>query len=456
MNQFTYSEALGTPVTLCGPLHSAKAAQGADLRLALHLPLTAQAVSIAAKGLVENLTATVNAHEAALGTRVNKRGDASMAKLRRAVEALVGDLLLNLDRCPGGWSYRCTDAKAFTGQEVPHRQFKAVYGVAQAMGWIEVVAPYQQFVFDGVAQGYAPRLRPAEALLRIAEDHGINLDAPEEHFARPKTVTVTSPLVLKAPSIRDGHRKVKGKELDYPETDQTKRKRNEIEEMNRFARSMDIQGCVPVAWRRIFNGSFDQGGRWYAVGDDCYQQMPKENRLEITINGEAVAEVDVKASHLTCLYGLLGEPFDRTHDPYRIEGLPRAVVKAWVTATIGNGKPIGRWSLEARKRALEADVDLRQYKVGEVSRCILNHHPVLSQLQERGINSLILAAKEAEAMTKAMLRLKGEGILALPVHDSLIVPRSAIGRAKLVLEEMFMEVVNVSPMLEVIGSQDGV
>ena len=225
--------------------------------------------------------------------------------------------------------------------------------------------------------------------------------------------------------------------------------RKEVEEMNRFANSLAVQGCAPVAWRRIFNGSFHKGGRWYAVGNDSYQHMSKEGRLGITINGEDVAEVDVKASHLTCLYGLLGQPFNRTHDPYLIGELPRVVVKAWVTATIGNGKPLGKWSNQAKARALEYGIDLKQFKVREVGKLILDRHPILSQLHELGINSLDLAAKEAEAITKAMFRLTEEGILALPVHDSLIVPKSAIGKTKLVLGESFTEVVQVSPMLEV-------
>jgi hypothetical protein len=43
---------------------------------------------------------------------------------------------------------------------------------------------------------------------------------------------------------------------------------------------------------------------------------PAEKRLEMTINGEAVAEIDIKASHLTIYLAKLKCPLSRDSDPY--------------------------------------------------------------------------------------------------------------------------------------------
>jgi hypothetical protein len=49
------------------------------------------------------------------------------------------------------------------------------------------------------------------------------------------------------------------------------------------------------------------------------------------MNGEAVCEIDIRASYLTILHARYSAPFkvSEDEDPYAIDGLPRSVVKAW-------------------------------------------------------------------------------------------------------------------------------
>jgi hypothetical protein len=73
----------------------------------------------------------------------------------------------------------------------------------------------------------------------------------------------------------------------------------------------------------------------YSVREDSYQTLKKPQRLQMTLDGEPVAEIDIRASYLTLLHGLRRIPFDPAErDPYKIDHLPRAVVKTWVTMTI--------------------------------------------------------------------------------------------------------------------------
>jgi hypothetical protein len=65
---------------------------------------------------------------------------------------------------------------------------------------------------------------------------------------------------------------------------------------------------------------------------------PPEKRLEMTINGEAVAEIDIRASHLTIIYAKLGAPLRPDKDPYegiKHLGVDRTIAKLWVVVSLG-------------------------------------------------------------------------------------------------------------------------
>jgi hypothetical protein len=59
--------------------------------------------------------------------------------------------------------------------------------------------------------------------------------------------------------------------------------------------------------RNFNNRSWKKGGRLYSVGGG-YQRLSEKKRLEMTINGEAVVEIDIKASFLTIYHARLGVP----------------------------------------------------------------------------------------------------------------------------------------------------
>src|ERR1700675_3058858 len=89
------------------------------------------------------------------------------------------------------------------------------------------------------------------------------------------------------------------------------------------------------------------GGRLYSHRfTDSYQVRSADVRAAMTINGEPVAEIDIRASYLTIFLSLHGIQLDTESDPYELEGLglsDRSAVKAWMVATFGNTKPIRRW-----------------------------------------------------------------------------------------------------------------
>ncbi len=58
-----------------------------------------------------------------------------------------------------------------------------------------------------------------------------------------------------------------------------------------------------------------------------------------------------------------------------------------------------------------------------------------------------LMGLEAEALTAAMRKMRGRGILALPLHDALIVPTSAAEGAKSALGDAYERVAGIRPQL---------
>ena len=57
----------------------------------------------------------------------------------------------------------------------------------------------------------------------------------------------------------------------------------------------------------------------YSAGEENYQMLPAAERAQMRINGELVAELDIRASFLTILYAQRGQAFDLSTDPYIYE-----------------------------------------------------------------------------------------------------------------------------------------
>ena len=68
--------------------------------------------------------------------------------------------------------------------------------------------------------------------------------------------------------------------------------------------------------RRIFNTSFELGGRFYTQSG-VVQTMTPEDRLKVTINGKKVKEIDVSALHPSIIASKAGIKVD--YDPYDFE-----------------------------------------------------------------------------------------------------------------------------------------
>src|SRR4029077_10946523 len=144
-------------------------------------------------------------------------------------------------------------------------------------------------------------------------------------------------------------------------------------ELNAFMAQHVISGAMHKWFHRTFNMgdaedfAWNKGGRLYSDGRGSYQNVPRPQRLKMTIDGERVCEIDIRASYLTILHARYNIPFavSAEVDPYQITGIPRNVVKAWVTVRFGTKSTRTRWPSEAIRRYAEdnSGANLREFKI---------------------------------------------------------------------------------------------
>lgn len=426
--------------------------------------------SAEAKRLVEHL---LKAHIVPANETVDKDGVArevrpsSLEKMRIATGALLADLF-DFHRGPRPLTqpregYQGMSKSDFAGKDLgfAYDVFRNVVtplvtqGLVRQTDGAAVWRPTQgRFEIIGSTK---TSFALTDRTVGLALDHGVAVGAWGFHWTcfaegRAQPTSDTPRLVLRKTRIRSGRTKQPSKDHPFDPTGSVPRTvLEDVERINSFLRAQNISGVAFPGLRRIFNNGdvanygWNKGGRYYTLkGGHRYEAWSTERRREsIMVNGEEVTEVDLRASHLTLLHGLLGRPFDAGKDPYEIRGWPRAVIKAWVGQALGasNPRPFV-WSDDAE----DAYEDERQgrwledeFSVREVGAAVKNRHPLLVNLETCGIDTLDLQYHEAEILRSAMETLMFErDVAVLPIHDALIVPLSRAEEAKGVLEEAFV------------------
>jgi hypothetical protein len=413
-----------------------------------------------ASGLVASLSDAITAWEQASGKRKNVRRK-GLENLKGASAAFAADLLHARNHPDAdGWVYRPLAKGSFTKQAVSSRDFTSVKDAWIACGLLDHKPGFTETVeFDGDhfrTRGKAARFRATPKMLKVCAEHGVTPQNVGEHFSYPPP---EHPLVLTSTSRRVGRWKEQGKPMEFKRTPRTQKLEGRVKELNAFIANHLIRGATHRWFRRIFHEGdqpqfdWNKGGRLYSDGKDSFQQLPRSERLKITIDGEPVCEIDIRASYLTILHALHKEPFEvsREHDPYAIEGLPRAVVKKWCAVRFGTKKGMTRWpSLAIREYAEDNDgADLTQYSVREVGQKVCKKHPLLKQWQELPETWADLMWLESQAVLGSMQSLmQVSAVPTLPIHDSLLVPVSREELAKEHLTVSYHHFCKVVPHLE--------
>jgi hypothetical protein len=446
-------------MSLASPAVSLTPEEAHSLRVAPMATLNAKVRSENAKRLTAYLANELTSWEAAASRRKHKR-QGRLEKLRAAVGSFVADLLGARNHTEAnGWTWRSLSKSGFTGQTVSFRNFDAVVSAWVSCGLVERIAGFKEpVVFDPGDQlrvrGKASRFRATPKLIGICAEYGITPLNASEHFAyRPPE----HPLRLNASSRTVALWKEPGKPMRFARTEETARLEEPIKELNAFIAQHVISGAMHRWFHRTFNMGDEQdfawnkGGRLYSDGKGSYQNIPRPERLKITIDGESVCEIDIRASYLTILHALHHVPFEVSTkvDPYQISGIPRNVVKAWCTVRFGTKGARTRWPADAIEKYTEdnAGADLRKFKIRDVEREFCRKFPLMGRWGDLKETWADLMWLESEAVVSTVILLMHSGVPSLPVHDSLIVPASAEAMASDILSNNYNHVCGVIPAL---------
>jgi hypothetical protein len=433
-----------------------------ELQAASHATLRAHATSDDAKALVAKLAAMVEDHGIGAGSRKNRR-KGTAAKLEYATGAFLANLLRSLsDEVlePNGWVYRSMHAKSFTGKAVTHRIFTQLVDGLTELALIErVPGPRVSSVPEDTGK-YAARFRATPALLKLCNEHGVEptnaLDHFEFEYDLPK-----HPIELRARKVGSFYTNTKpvGRSMEFERTPLVEAMEAPLRELNEFFAKQTLRGGSHEGYVRIFHNGDDPhfnwnlGGRLYSQHfSESYQVLSAAKRARMTINGEPVEEIDIRASYLTIFLSLHGIQLDTQRDPYLLNGLgasDRPAVKAWMVATFGNTKPIRKWP----PQMLQKSPELKQYRVATITEAALAHYPALRSwgqpLNGRVHGWADLMWRESAAMISAMLDLKRDHATpSLSVHDSLIVPASKVDNACKEFMRRFHAQQKVVPLLK--------
>ena len=193
--------------------------------------------------------------------------------------------------------------------------------------------------------------------------------------------------------------------------------------------------------RRIFNNSdFAQGGRLYG---GFGQAMSSDERQEhILIENDCCVGLDYGQMSLAILYGLTGAtpPEGDLYD-LSVEGIPaecRPGIKKVMQAII-NSPELPRRLPKGSRKHIPSRISFRDI-LGAVER----RHPAIYPQMTSGIG-MQLFRKESDILIDVLITLQARGIVALPVHDAVIVMDEHHLLTTEIMKEVFKRHTGITP-----------
>ncbi|WP_146030322.1 hypothetical protein [Methylocella silvestris] len=234
--------------------------------------------------------------------------------------------------------------------------------------------------------------------------------------------------------------------LDYIDTPETNKWREELREMNAVLAGADLafeddgRGHVRVSDRRLRRyfslpsgcplprrGVPHMGGRLFGA---FWSNLDKERRAaSLRIDGECIAEVDANALFTRLAYASAGrqlddaDPYDQTAELLAAKGfsVQRGAIKKAVNALF--------FGLNGRRWPGEIETAMPHgLTVATLRAAVLETLPDLAPFIALGTNAGYgFMFTESEIILDAMKELTGQGVVALPLHDALLCAESKSG-----------------------------
>lgn len=243
--------------------------------------------------------------------------------------------------------------------------------------------------------------------------------------------------------------------IDYKDTPETTAMRAEMDRVNRYLNYQRIelygehQGDIRLFRSFMLRSEtdphrFDLHGRLYG---GFWMNLRKDLRTGLTINGETIADLDYVSMFPRLAYLRVGLEPPRG-DLYDIPGLEqhRAAAKIGFSALLSRAGEMRRLPADLK------DVLPQGWTASAFQAAVAARHPALVPLFGRDLAPDLMFT-ESRLLLAVMAELERQGVVALPMHDGIMVPGSkadvAMAAMKGKAERLLGHVlpVSVKPML---------
>ena len=209
-----------------------------------------------------------------------------------------------------------------------------------------------------------------------------------------------------------------------------------IRELNHYysKHNVTIDGkTLSTDLRQIFSGDWNKGGRLYG-GKNSYQSVKSTDRSRLLINGSATVEFDYSCSHLNILYAYVG--LQAPADCYSFFPDRQLAKKALLISL--NAKSINSAALALSKEwnAVHPSRTITEAQAIEVIEDAIEAHAPIKDYICSGVGSG-LQRIDSELAINIITQCKKQGIVALPIHDSFIVPVSAAKQLQAIMTDEY-------------------
>lgn len=199
---------------------------------------------------------------------------------------------------------------------------------------------------------------------------------------------------------------------------------------------------------RVFNDcDLETGGRFYG---GWWQNIPKEYRHSILIDGKQTVEVDFSNQHPSILYAWRAR--DKPNDCYSEVLIPRTLKNG--TSALDLRKMVKRAfnaMLNSSKVLKNAPNGVKPKEFGltwqDVSEAIIEFHKPIHDYFYTGIG-LRLQRIDSDIAEQVLLHFANLGIPILPLHDSFIIHHGDEEFLKSVMRKAFSDIVGVVPKVD--------
>ena len=401
------------------------------------------------EAIVQEVLHQLQVYERVFKLRRRKRKKADQETFEAAVTAIVCDLM-HYNLCGQGHGVFVTRSNVILGQQGRYRP--PAYTKALPVIMDRLASPEMAFIELSIGHegffGPAKRttMKPGKRLLTRIDTHALSLE--------DLGLSDEQEVILLKSSKEDFWDE--GELIDYEDTPTTTEFRGQVIAINGWLEQANLdfdelyagEGKVVDTTnrrlRRIFTqGRFDSGGRLFG---GFWQTLNKDKRKEgLWIDDEQAMELDYGQAAPRILYGLCGvEPaFD---DAYLIPGFEeyRPGIKKVMNSMLFTTKPLSRMPKGVRKQFAD------KHRVSEVVEAIQVSHTALKDSFFTGIGHDVQFI-ESQIIIDVVLRMREEGVTALPVHDAILVPSSKVDVARDVMLSCFLHHTGVQGMVAING-----